>query len=56
MKNHTLPTAEALVKAERLYQYMLKSHKALKMKRRFKKSEWTLTAAKFFNNQKGGAR
>jgi hypothetical protein len=55
MNNHTLPTAEALVKAERLYQYMLKSHKALKMERRFKKSEWMLTVAKFFN-QKGGAR
>jgi hypothetical protein len=55
MKNHTLPTAAALVKAERLYQYMLKSHKALKMKRKFKRSEWTLTAASFFS-QKGGAR
>ena len=55
MKNHTLPTAAALAKAERLYQHMLQNHKGLKLKRRFKRSEWLSTAASFFS-QKGGAR
>lgn len=54
MKNN-LPTAEALVYAERLFEFMLAKHKRLKLKRRFSKKEWTYTVAQFAQ-QKGGAQ
>ena len=46
MKNNT-PTAEDLAYAERLFKFMVREHKALKLKRRFSSMEWKYMVAQF---------
>lgn len=46
MKNNT-PTAEDLAYAERLFKFMVREHKALKLKRKFSRMEWKYTVAQF---------